>query len=397
MLSEKIIHLCVTGGIAAYKAVELTRALQKAGAAVRVAMTQNAEAFIAPLTFQAISKHPVLRRTLDPAEEMEIGHIAFAQNAEALIVAPATANIIAKAACGIADDLISTVLLAATCPVIIAPAMNQHMYASAALQRNLEILRERGFYIVPPDSGELACGQSGPGRLSSSAQILEHLNRIFQPQILKGRHILISAGPTREWIDPVRFLSNPSSGLTGFLLAEAARQAGAEVSLVHGPVSLPPPTGVRMIPVVTAQEMYAAIMTENSVDAIVMSAAVADWRPADPKKQKQRKQEEPMLLKLCRNPDILAALGARRGEERHPLLLGFAAQTGDPQAAAQEKLRRKGVDLIVANDVSEPGCGFGVQGNRVWLVSEEGIEALPHQSKAAIAHRLVTWIGEHLQ
>lgn len=399
MLTGRTIHLCVAGGIAAYKAVELARALQKAGAEVRVAMTPNAREFVGPLTFQAITRHPVLTRTLDPSEEMQIGHIAFAQECDALVVAPATANVIGKAACGLGDEIVSTVLLAADAPVIVAPAMNTRMFDNPAVQRNLAALRARGWHVVEPDAGQLACGQVGPGRLAEPPVIVEAVARVLaRPRPLAGRKVLISAGPTREHFDPVRFLGNPSSGKTGFALAAAAAEAGAEVVLVHGPVSLAAPPGVEAVPVTSAREMHAAIVGRGDLDAIVMSAAVADWRPAEPSPQKRKKAGEAWTPRLVRNPDILAELGAARAQSggRGPALVGFAAETGDPIESARAKLFAKRVDLVVANDVSAPDAGFAVDTNRVWFVEPERVTPLPMMSKRAVADAIVNWLVTHL-
>lgn len=396
MLEGRRIHVCVSGGIAAYKAVEVVRALQKAGAEVRVAMTANAQQFVGPLTFQAITHARVLTRTLDPSEEMEIGHIEFAQSPDALLVVPATANILAKAACGIADDVVSTVLLAAGAPVVAAPAMNTLMFESPATQANLETLRARGWRLVPPGSGDLACGHVGPGRLPEVASIVEAVAAVLARPRLGGRHVVVSAGPTREAIDPVRFLSNPSTGRMGFAVAAAAARAGARVTLVHGPVSLSPPFDVTAVAVESALEMHARVMAAaEDADAVVMCAAVADYRPAAPADEKLRKTGGPRTLELVGNPDILAELGARRTGDR-PVLVGFAAQTGDPVAAAREKRTRKKVDLVVGNDVTAAGAGFGTDTNRVVFVHDE-VETLPLMSKSAIADRIVEWVADRME
>ncbi|MEZ4465609.1 MAG: bifunctional phosphopantothenoylcysteine decarboxylase/phosphopantothenate--cysteine ligase CoaBC [bacterium] len=386
--------------MAAYKAVELVRALQGAGARVQVAMTPNAQAFVGPLTFQAITHAPVLTRTLDAGEEMAIGHIEFAQECDALVVAPATANLLGKAANGIGDDVVSTVLLAANVPVIAAPAMNSFMYRNPAVSRNLERLREVGWHIIEPDSGELACGHVGPGRLPPPEIIVRAVAAALAPRAtpLAGKTVVISAGPTREHLDPVRFLSNPSSGRMGFAIAEAARQAGARVVLVHGPVAIAPPAGVQAVPVVGARDMDAAVRHHAAgADAVVMSAAVADWRPASESAVKEHKSGATKVVEFVRTPDILAGLGAARAGAARPVLVGFAAETGDPIASARGKLARKGVDLIVANDVTAPGSGFEVETNQVWLVSATGEEALPLQAKAAVAERIVAFIAARLE
>ncbi len=400
MLTGRRIHVCVGGGIAAYKAVELVRALQKAGATVQVAMTPNAQAFVGPLTFQAITHAPVLTRTLDASEELAIGHIEFAQGCDALVVAPATANLLGKAANGIGDEIVSTALLAANVPVIAAPAMNTSMWFNPAVQRNLEALRGFGWHLVEPDSGELACGTVGPGRLPPPADLVAAVVRALAPRPLAGRTVVVSAGPTREHFDPVRFLSNPSTGRMGFAIAEAAARAGARVVLVHGPVEISAPAGVEAMGVTSALEMQAAMQAAaQSADAVVMSAAVSDWRPAVFQAEKEHKSGESKSVEFLRNPDILAGLGATRAASltpHHPVLVGFAAETGDPIASARGKLARKQVDLIVANDVLAPGAGFGTPTNRVWLVSAAGEEALELQAKTTIAVRLVAWITERL-
>lgn len=397
MLHGRIIHLCVSGGIAAYKAVELARAFQKAGAEVRVAMTPNARAFVGPLTFQAITRHPVLTTTLDPSEEMQIGHIAFAQACDALVVAPATANVIGKAANGLGDEIVSTVLLATDVPVALAPAMNTHMWENPAVRDNLRRLRARGWVVVQPDAGELACGHVGPGRLPDAAVIVAAVEGMLAEGPLKGRHVVVSAGPTREHFDPVRFLGNPSSGKTGFAVAAAAARAGARVTLVHGPVSLPAPAGVDAIAVTSAREMHAAMLeAAASADGVVMTAAVADWRPAEVSEAKRKKSGSEWTVRMVRNPDILAELGARRAGADRPILVGFAAETGDPVPAAREKRAAKRVDMVVANDVSAPGAGFGGDHNRVWLVDADGVEALPMMAKAALGDALVRWLADRL-
>lgn len=394
------IHLCVSGGIAAYKAAGLARVFLKAGATVQVAMTPNAQQFIGPLTFQALTHQPVLTRTLDPSEEMEIGHIAFAQECDALVVAPATANLIGKAAAGIGDDIVSTVLLAATVPVIMAPAMNTFMYDHPAVQANLRILRDRGVTLVTPDAGALACGQVGPGRLPDPEIIVERVAQALRrpAAILAGRKVVITAGPTREHLDPVRFLSNPSTGRMGFAVAAAAATAGAEVTLVHGPVSLSPPPGVKAVPVTSCVEMHAAVFAAQPADVAIMTAAVADYRPARPVDHKIKKGSGPMQIEMVRNPDILADLGAARRSTGGPaVLVGFAAETGHPVASAQGKLARKGADLIVANDVSAAGSGFAGETNQTWLVTAEAVEARPLESKTALAEAIVAWAAARLE
>lgn len=397
MLTGRTIHLCVAGGIAAYKAVELARAFQKAGATVRVAMSPNSTQFVGPLTFQAITRHQVLTRTLDPAEDLAIGHIDFAQACDALVVAPATANILGKAANGIGDEIVSTVLLAATVPIIAAPAMNSFMYANPAVQANLATLRGRGWHLVEPEAGELACGHVGPGRLPPAEEIVAAAARAITPdRRLAGRHVVVSAGSTREHFDPVRFLGNPASGKTGFAVAAAAAAAGARVTVVHGPTHLSPPDGVEAVRIVSAREMQAAIAPKAAeADAVVMTAAVADWRPAEYTASKQKKAPGPRTVSLVRNPDILAGLGAARQGAR-PVLVGFAAETGHPVENARTKLVAKGCDLVVANDVTAPSSGFATDTNQVWLVEAERVTALPLMAKSAVAEAIVDWLAGRL-
>ncbi|MCK6570393.1 bifunctional phosphopantothenoylcysteine decarboxylase/phosphopantothenate--cysteine ligase CoaBC [Myxococcota bacterium] len=399
MLTGRKIHLCVCGGIAAYKAVETVRLLQKAGAQVQVAMTANAQAFVGPMTFQALTHAPVLTRTLDPGEEMAIGHIAFAQSCDVLLFAPCTANMLGKIAHGLGDDVVSTIALAAPVgrtPVLIAPAMNTAMWENPATQANLALVSARGYRVLLPDAGALACGAVGPGRLPEPEALVAAVMEALAPRPLTGRRVLITAGPTREPIDPARFLSNASTGKAGFAIAAAAVRAGAAVTLVHGPVTVPVPPGVEAVAVTTAREMHREVMARWAVaDAIVMSAAVADYRPAEVFDHKVKKLDGPMTLTLVRNPDILAEVGAAR-TGAHPVLVGFAAETGHPVEYARDKLVRKRCDLIVANDVSAPGAGFGTDTNLVYLVTAEGAEPLPLQSKEAIGQRIVDFLAVRL-
>ena len=399
MLTGRKVHVCVCGGVAAYKAIETVRLLQRAGAAVQVAMTPNAQRFVGPLTFQALTHAAVLTQTLDASEEMAIGHIAFAQACDALLVAPCTANMLAKIAHGLGDEVVSTVLLAARigqCPVVLAPAMNTVMWENPATQANLALLRARGYIVLEPDAGALACGAFGPGRLPEPEAIVAEVVRSLSSGRLAGRRVLVTAGPTREFLDPARFLSNPSTGKAGFAIAQAAARAGARVTLVHGPVQIAVPAGVEVVAVTTAREMHAAVMARwGEQDACIMTAAVADYRPEETSAQKVKKIDGPMTLTFVRNPDILAELGAARTSER-PVLVGFAAETGDPVGYAQEKRLRKRCDLIVANDVTAPGAGFGTDTNLVHFVTAEAVEALPMQLKSGIADRLVDWLVARL-
>jgi len=406
-LKGRSVHVCVCGGIAAYKAVEVVRRLQDAGARVQVAMTPNAQRFVGPLTFQSITHAPVLTETLDATEELEIGHIAFAQRCDALLVVPATANALAKFAHGLGDEVVSTVLLAARprqTPVLLAPAMNTAMWENEATAENLAVLRRRGFLVVEPDAGALACGAVGPGRLAPAEQlvsaVVEALVARGSQGALLGRRVLVTAGPTREPLDPARFLSNASTGKAGFAVARACQAAGAEVTVVHGPVALVPPSGVRTVSVVTALEMHAAVFAEldgpTPPDAIFMTAAVADFRPAVVAVSKVKKSTAPDRLELLRNPDILAELGARRGNGARPVLVGFAAESGPPVDYARQKLISKRVDLVVANDITAEGAGFGTDTNHVWLVDPSEVEELSMRSKDAVAEALVGWLVRRL-
>lgn len=399
MSTGRTVHVCVCGGVAAYKAVETVRLLQKAGHRVQVAMTANAQQFVGALTFQAITHAPVLTRTLDASEEMAIGHIEFAQGCDALVVAPCTANMLAKIAHGLGDDVVSTVLLAARVgqtPIVLAPAMNTVMWENPATQANLALLRARGFIVLEPDAGALACGAVGPGRLPEPESIAAAVDLALAPRPLAGRRVLVTAGPTREHIDPARFLSNPSTGKAGFAIAAAAARAGAQVIVVHGPVTAPVPAGVVAVAVETAREMHAAVMARwAEQDACIMSAAVADYRPETTFEHKVKKLDGPMTITLVRNPDILAEVGAAR-TGAHPVLVGFAAETGDPVSYARDKLVRKRCDLIVANDVTAPGAGFGTDTNLVHFVTADADVALPMQLKTSVAEQLVAWLVERL-
>jgi len=389
LLKGRTVLVGLTGGIACFKGAELVRALVKEGAAARVVMTKGAQQFITPLTLQTLSGHPVATDTFDLTQESEIGHIRLADSAEAVIVAPATANVIGKLAHGIADDLLTTILLATRAPIVVAPAMNVHMYKNAVVHQNLERLAALGHRIVEPDEGFLACGYDGPGRLPDVEVLLEALRAALTPQDLSGERVLITAGPTREAIDPVRFLSNRSSGKMGFALAAAAKRRGAGVTLVSGPVALAGPAGVERIEVTTAEEMRQAVFErEAQATIVVMAAAVADYRPARPARQKIKKKEGDLTLLLEPTRDVLAELGSRRGRDR--FLVGFAAETERGVEHARAKLRAKRADLMVLNDVSGSDAGFDVDTNRVVLVWPEGDpEEWPLLSKEEVAEQLM--------
>ena len=393
MLQGKEIVLGVTGGIAAYKAVELLRLLTKAGANVHVIMTESAQEFVTPLTFQSLSMNPVSTSLFNLISEREIGHISLADRADLCIIAPATANIIGKLAGGIADDMLSTTIMATRAPVLIAPAMNVNMYRNPLYQENEARLKRAGYLFVEPARGLLACGWEGEGKLQEPAVIYEEAVAALTPKDLTGETILISAGPTREEIDPVRFISNHSSGKMGYALARAARRRGARVILVSGPTCLAAPHGVKTVPVVTADEMRGAIMQRfEECGIIIKAAAVADYRPEARAGGKIKKESAPMTLSLVRNPDILEELGQRKGER---LLVGFAAETDNLVANAAQKMAAKNVDLMVANDVSQVDAGFNVDTNIVRLLYRDGRqEELPLMTKVELAGRILDRIRE---
>jgi phosphopantothenoylcysteine decarboxylase/phosphopantothenate--cysteine ligase len=382
-----LVGLGVSGGIGAYKAVEVVRLLQKRGHDVRAVMTRSARRFVAPLTFEAITRHPVITSQFAPGMNADIEHIALAASMDLLVVAPATANVIGKFAQGIADDFLSALYLATHAPVLLAPAMNTNMWEHPAVRENVARLEARGVHFVAPGAGYLACGWIGPGRLADPDAIVEAADRLLRPRAsLVGRRLLVTAGPTVEDLDPVRYLGNRSSGRMGFALAREAQARGADVVLVAGPTSVEPPRVTEVVRVRSTREMHAAVMARaDEVDAVVMAAAVADYTPARGAESRKIEKGGTLTLELERTPDILADLGARRADRPRPVLIGFAAETGDPIARAQRKLATKRVDLIVANDVSVAGAGFDVETNQVTLVSADGIDALPLLSKADVA------------
>ncbi len=384
VLAGKEIVLGVTGGIAAYKACEIIRELRSEGANVTTILTAAGSQFITPLTLQTLSKNPVVMDLWNLISESDIGHIALAQRAHLLLIAPATANIMGKIRGGIADDMLSTVVMATTAPVVIAPAMNTQMYASAAVQENLAVLRSRGFLFVEPDEGELACGAVGPGRLAMVGKIVERARIVLAEKILEGKKVLVSAGATAESIDPVRFLSNRASGKMGYAMARVARRFGAEVTLVSGPTALADPYFVKTVRVRTAEEMHTAVERESAdADAVVMCAAVADFRAASVAPAKIKKDGGGWNLELSTTVDILERLG---GNKRHRLLVGFAAETGDIEQNAIGKMRKKNLDAIVANDVSRTDIGFESDDNEVRIFFSDGeTRELPLATKEGIA------------
>jgi phosphopantothenoylcysteine decarboxylase/phosphopantothenate--cysteine ligase len=393
MLTGKQIVVGVTGGIAAYRAAELVRLYVKAGAQVHVVMTAAATRFVTPLTFQTLSGHAVHRELFDLIREEQIGHIALADRADVLVVAPATANLVGKVAAGIADDLLTTTIMATKAPVLLAPAMNCNMWENPVYQRNQARLAELGYHFVDPVSGLLACGWEGRGKMAEPQAVFEETARLLAPQDLAGETLLVTAGPTREELDPVRFLSNYSSGKMGYAIAAAARRRGARVILVSGPVSLAPPSGVECHAVSSAAEMRQAVLDHLPESTVVIkAAAVADYRPAARSGRKMKKgDEERVQLTLVKNPDILAELGRGKGDR---LLVGFAAETEDLIEHARRKLEAKNLDLIVANDVTCQGAGFEVDTNVVRLLYRDGrCEEWPLLSKTAVAERLLDRIA----
>ena len=385
MLDGKQIVLGVSGGIAAYKAAEIVRLLVKAEAGVRVIMTKNAQEFITPLTLQTLSGNPVSTDTFDLTQESEIGHIRLADTADLILLAPATANLLAKLAGGLADDLLTTVLLATTAPVVIAPAMNVHMYAHPLVQDNLKKLTGIGHHLVEPGAGELACGYEGQGRLAEPADIVEAARAVLTKKDLTDERIIVTAGPNCEPIDPVRYITNRSTGKMGYAMARVAQQRGAQVSLVSGPTALTPPHGVDFYPVRTACEMQQAVLAAYPQATMVVSAAaIADYRPATVAPHKIKKGTGGFVIELDRNPDILAGLGQQKGQR---LLVGFATETEELVPNAERKLKSKNLDLIVANDVTQEGAGFASDTNIVTLLDRTGrVEPLSQMSKEAVAH-----------
>lgn len=386
------ILLAVSGGIAAYKAAGLVRHLRTLGADVRVVMTKSACEFITPLTLEVLSEQPVVTELFRPGAESEIGHIELARWPNVVLVAPATANVLAKARHGLADDLLSTLLLATTAPVLFCPAMNTQMLLHPATQENLAALRIRPrTWILEPDAGDLACGEVGAGRLPDPEIIEEALYDVLTPKLLAGRHVLITAGPTREHFDPVRFLSNPSTGKMGYAVARSARRMGARVTLVSGPTALAAPYGIERVNVESAEQMRDAVFSCRP-DIAIMSAAVADWTPQEPDAQKRKKNEGPWTPTLGRTTDILATLAT--SEQRPRVLVGFAAETQDVERYAREKLERKKIDGIVANRVGGVGGAFGNDSNEVLLIDPRGARHVPTAPKPVVADAICRWVSE---
>jgi phosphopantothenoylcysteine decarboxylase/phosphopantothenate--cysteine ligase len=392
-LTGRTVVLGVGGGIAAYKACEIARQLVKRGATVRVAMTRAATSFVGPLTFQALTNGPVLVDLLDPEQDRTYGHLELSRIADVMVVAPATANLIARLRAGMGDDAVTTTALACEAPILIAPAMNVRMWHGAAVRDNVRELGRRGCHFVGPASGQLADGEVGEGRLAEPEDVVAAVVRLLGPRDLVGRRVVVTAGPTREPLDPVRFISNPSTGKMGYAVARVASRRGAEVVLVSGPVELADPPGVRTVRVTTAEEMARAVDESiDDVDVFVGAAAVSDFRPRNPLPTKKKKSDEDEELLLTRTPDILAGLGRRLGgRATSPILVGFAAETDALLSNARKKLASKRCDLVVANKVGKPGAGFGSERNRVTLVGP-GERANIEGTKDEVADAILDWV-----
>ena len=393
-LFNRNVLLGVSGGIAAYKSAELVRQLQEAGASVRVIMTRGAQEFITPLTLQALSGNPVHTALLDEEAERGMGHIELARWADLMLIAPATADLLARLAAGRADDLLTTVALATAAPLMLAPAMNQQMWRDPATDDNVQTLGSRGVHLVGPASGEQACGDVGPGRMEEPAVIVKAAAGLFESGLLAGKRVVVTAGPTREAIDPVRYISNHSSGKMGYALARAAAEAGALTTLVSGPVALPTPEHVNRIGVESARDMLASCQALiGDCDIFIACAAVADYRPAETQADKIKKTREQVTLQLIRNPDIVSAVAATANG---PFTVGFAAETNQVLGYARDKMQRKGLDMIIANDVSDTAIGFNSDDNEVTVLWPGGECALSRAGKDAIARGIVGLIAERL-
>ena len=397
-VAGRFIVLAVTGSIAVYKMVELARRMVQAGATVQVIMTKSAAEFVTPLTFQALTHRPVEIEMFQIQDERAAGHVATGHLADVVVVAPATAHVLARLAHGFSDDLIATTVLATSAPVIVAPAMETHMWQNAATQANVAALRARGVRVVDPESGPLASGDIGPGRLASLERIEAAIDAALGvSQGLVGRSVVVTAGPTLEAIDPVRFISNRSSGKMGYAIAAAARDAGADVTLITGPTALVPPAGVRTFPVESADDMKDAILAQlPRADAVIMAAAVADYRPVERATKKMKKKDlgNEMRIRLTENPDLLKAIIAAR--RPGTIVVGFKAETGDATAEAGRMLREKNLDLVVANDIAAAQAVFGSDDDQVAFVSADGVEQLPLLKKTEVARRLIDKLAERL-
>lgn len=400
MLKNKKILLCVTGGIAVFKAAAFTSKLTQQGAEVKVIMSESATKFVTPLTFQALSRNEVYTSTFQENNPKVVAHIDLADWADAVVIAPATANIIGKMANGIADDMISTILLATTADVLVAPAMNVHMYAHPAVQKNMDTLRSFGYSFIEPGEGYLACGYTGKGRLEEPEVMIEYLNRHFANEInnqdLVGKKILITAGPTKEKIDPVRFITNRSTGKMGYAIAEVAAQMGADVTLVSGPVSIDAPNNVNIIHVESARDMYEAVMNQyEDQDVVIKTAAVADYRPKIVHDNKMKKKSGDLSIELERTNDILMELGQTK---KNQILVGFAAETDNVEQYAKAKLEKKRADMIVANNVASVGAGFASETNQVSIYKKDGtVTDVPMMSKHDVAKKILGEIASLLK
>ncbi len=389
-MKGKHILLGVTSSIAIYKSLEIVSSLVKQGSIVNVIMTKNATQLVQPLTFRYISRNPVAVDTFDESIDWKPEHISLADNADIFVIAPATANIIAKLAYGIADDMLSTTALAVRCPVIIAPAMNCHMYNNPIVQQNIEILKRRNFHFIEPEYGQLACGYEGKGRLAEPEKIVQEIKKLIEKsQDLSGKTVLVTAGPTREPIDPIRFISNRSSGKMGYAIAEAANSRGAKVILISGPTALSPITGIDTINVESAIQMHDEVMRyADQADIIIMSAAVADYRPRIVSPQKIKKDQDSITIVMDKNPDILAEIGKNKREDQ--IIIGFSMETENLLENSIKKLHSKNLDFIVANDVSKEGAGFGTDTNIVTIIDSSGtVKELPLMSKRDVADTIL--------
>ncbi|MDE6529754.1 MAG: bifunctional phosphopantothenoylcysteine decarboxylase/phosphopantothenate--cysteine ligase CoaBC [Lachnospiraceae bacterium] len=396
MLSNKHIILGVTGSIAAYKIASLASMLKKQNADVTVIMTQNATNFINPITFETLTGNKCLTDTFDRNFQFQVEHVALAKQADVIMIAPASANVIAKAAHGLADDMLTTTLLACECPKIIAPAMNTRMYRNSIVQDNIRILQNYGFEIITPASGYLACGDTGEGKMPEPEILLEYIIKSLCPKDMAGINILVTAGPTREKLDPVRFISNHSTGKMGYAIARAAMLRGAKVTLVTGPTDITPPMGTEVIEITSAEDMAEAVKTRaDRQDIIIKAAAVADYRPKNIADEKMKKSDDALFLELERTEDILGFLGAHKKEGQ--FLCGFSMETEHMIENSRLKLQKKNLDLIVANNLKQPGAGFGTETNIVTLLSKEDTVELPLMQKEDVAHRLLDYIMEHRQ
>ncbi len=392
---KKCVVMGVTGGIAAYKALDIINALRKKDINVEVILTENACEFVTPLSFEVLSNNVVITDTFKREKSWEVEHIALAKKADLFLIAPATANIIGKAAHGIADDMLSTTIMAARCPTVFAPAMNTFMYENPILQENITFLKNKGYYFIEPDSGRLACGDMGTGKLQKVEVIVEEVLRLLESnKDLEGKNILITAGPTVEKIDPMRYITNHSSGKMGYAIAEAAARRGANVKLVSGPTHLQSPYKAERINIESALEMYEVVHEHFEwADIIIKAAAVADYRPLKVSEEKMKKSDEDLYLALTRNPDILQSVGNKKGNK---ILVGFAAETNNLQQYAKEKIRRKNLDFIVANNINEKGAGFKADTNIAMIIDKDGNQTqYPLMSKVKLAHTIldhVKWI-----